>query len=145
MADGDDGVWALQEIGWLDGLVHCAGVSDVASVEDGGAAGWRDAMAVDAGPAAVTRALLPALRAARGRVVFINAAPGTHAIRRWAAYAGSKAALRELADALREEEDAHGVRVTLIFPGGVLTELLRKVREQLGRGYDPARTVSPEI
>ncbi|MFD0883937.1 SDR family NAD(P)-dependent oxidoreductase [Streptosporangium algeriense] len=30
----------------------------------------------------------------------------------------SKAALRELADSLREEEAPHGVRVTTVFPGG---------------------------
>ena len=34
--------------------------------------------------------------------------------------------------------------MTTIYPGGVRTELLRKVREQLGRPYDPAVTVSPE-
>jgi catechol 2,3-dioxygenase-like lactoylglutathione lyase family enzyme len=76
--------------------------------------------------------------------MFVNAAPGSHAVPRWSAYTASKAALRELADSLREEEDRHGVRVTTIYPAGVGTELLRKVREQLGRPYDPATTVSPK-
>jgi NADP-dependent 3-hydroxy acid dehydrogenase YdfG len=143
--NGDDVLPPLTDIDRLDGLVHCAGMSEVASVEDTPRAVWDETMAVNVtGPAAVTRALLPALRASAGRVVFINAAPGLHAVPRWSAYTASKAALRELADALREEEDSHGVRVTTIYPAGVRTELLRKVREQLGRPYDPAATVSPK-
>jgi NADP-dependent 3-hydroxy acid dehydrogenase YdfG len=142
--NSDDGLRPLTQIDRLDGLVHCAGMSEVASVEDTPRAVWDETMAVNVtGPAAVTRALLPALRASAGRVVFINAAPGLHAVPRWSAYTASKAALRELADALREEEDSHGVRVTTIYPAGVRTELLRKVRKQLGRPYDPAATVSP--
>ena len=106
---------------------------------------WEETFAANViGPAALIRSLLPALRAGGGHVVFINAAPGLHAVPNWSAYMASKAALRELADSLREEEGTHGLRVTTIYPGGVRTELLRKVREQLGRPYDPAVTVSPE-
>jgi NADP-dependent 3-hydroxy acid dehydrogenase YdfG len=129
----------------VDALVHCAGLSEVASVEETPRGLWDETFAVNvSGPAALTRALLPALRAARGRVVFVNAAPGLRAVRNWSAYTASKAALRELADSLREEERERGVRVTSIYPGGVRTELLRKVREHLGVPYDPAVTVSPQ-
>ncbi|MGI5271022.1 SDR family NAD(P)-dependent oxidoreductase [Nonomuraea sp. CA-218870] len=38
-------------------------------------------------------------------------------VARWSAFVGSKAALRELADSLREEEAAHGIRVTTVYPG----------------------------
>jgi NAD(P)-dependent dehydrogenase (short-subunit alcohol dehydrogenase family) len=82
-------------------------------------------------------------RLAGSRIVFINAARGSHAVPRWSAYTASKSALRDLADSLREEEDRHGVRVTTIYPGGVGTDLLRRVREQFGQLYDPAATVSP--
>lgn len=129
----------------VDALVHCAGISEIAAVEDTPRGLWDETFAVNvSGPAALTRTLLPALRAARGRVVFVNAAPGLRAVRNWSAYTASKAALRELADSLREEERERGVRVTSIYPGGVRTELLRKVRTQLGVPYDPAVTVSPE-
>jgi NADP-dependent 3-hydroxy acid dehydrogenase YdfG len=129
----------------LDALIHCAGVAEVASVEDTPEAVWQETLAVNlTGPAALTRALLPALRAARGRVVFVNAAADAHATPRWSAYTASKSGLRELADSLREEEAPHGIRVTSIYPGGIRTELLRAVREQFGAPFDPARTVSPE-
>jgi NADP-dependent 3-hydroxy acid dehydrogenase YdfG len=144
-ASADDGLQGLEGIERLDGLVHCAGVAEVASVEDTPRDLWEETMAVNVtGPAALTQALLPALRVTSGRIVFINAAPGIHAVPRWSAYAASKAALRELADSLREEEDRHGVRVTTIYPGGVATELLRTVREQFGQPYDPTATVSPK-
>lgn len=134
----------LRGLDRVDVLVHAAGVSEVAAVADTPAELWQETMAVNVtGPATLTRALLPCLRAAGGRVVFVNAVAGLHAVPKWSAYAASKAALTELADTLRLEEAAHGVRVTSIYPGGIATELLRKVRGALGRPYDPAACVSP--
>jgi NAD(P)-dependent dehydrogenase (short-subunit alcohol dehydrogenase family) len=136
---------ALAALDRLDVLVHAAGIADVASIEESPPELWQHTMAVNVmGPAELTRALLPGLRAAAGRVVFINAVAGLHGIPRWAAYAASKAALTELADSLRLEEGPHGVRVTSIYPGGVATELLRKVRTAFGAPFDPAACVSPE-
>ena len=135
---------AVHELDRVDALVHAAGIADVASVEDSPHDLWQRHLTINlTGPAELTRALLPALRAARGRVVFINAVTGLTAVPNWAAYAASKAALRELADSLRLEEAPRGVRVTSIYPGGVATELLRRVRAGFGRGFDPARCVSP--
>ena len=55
-------------------------------------------------PAVLTRAALPALRAARGLVLFVNSGAGLAAHPDWSAYAASKFGLRALADALRGEE-----------------------------------------
>jgi NADP-dependent 3-hydroxy acid dehydrogenase YdfG len=135
---------ALADLERLDGVVHAAGIAEVASVEDTPHALWDETMTANVvGPADLTRALLGPLRAASGHVVFINLAPGMRAVPNWSAYVASKAALRELADSLREEEDRHGIRVTTIYPGGVATELLRKVRAQFGRPYDPEASVRP--
>jgi NADP-dependent 3-hydroxy acid dehydrogenase YdfG len=123
----------------VDAVVHCAGVAEVATVGESSFAGWHETLGVNLVAAAeLTRMMLPALRRARGHVVFVNAAPGVHAVPRWAAYAGSKAALRELADSLREEEKGNGLRVTTIYPGGTATDLLRKVREQFGHPFRAA-------
>lgn len=136
---------ALRSADRVDALIHAAGISEVASVADTPHDLWQQTMTANVtGPAELTRALLPALRAAGGRVVFVNAVAGLHAVPKWSAYVASKAALTELADTLRLEEAVHGVRVTSIYPGGVATELLRKVRGALGRPYDPAACVSPE-
>jgi NADP-dependent 3-hydroxy acid dehydrogenase YdfG len=135
---------AVRDLGRIDALIHAAGVSEVATVEDSSADLWQQTMTINVtGPAELTRLLLPALRAARGRVVFVNAVADLHAVPKWSAYTASKAALTELADSLRLEEAANGIRVTSIYPGGIATELLRKVRAGLGYAYDPALCVSP--
>jgi NADP-dependent 3-hydroxy acid dehydrogenase YdfG len=127
----------------LDALVHCAGVSTVATVADAEPEVWARILAVNvAGAAELTRLLLPSLRRARGHVIFVNATPGMTAVPGWAAFVGSKAAVRELADSLREEEAA--VRVTTIYPSATATELLREVRAAFGRDYDPTRCIQPE-
>lgn len=106
---------SLPEIERLDALVHCAGIAPVASVEDSARDLWAETLEANVvGPAEATRSFLPALRTARGHVVFVDAAPGLRGVARWSAYVASKAAVRELADSLREEEGANGVRVTSI-------------------------------
>lgn len=136
---------ALADLREVHALVHCAGVAEVASVEDTTPALWQETLAVNVvTPALLTRALLPALRAARGHVIFVNMAPGMHAVERWSAYVGSKAALREVADALHKEEERHGVRVTSVYPTGTATDLLKKVREQFGHQYNPDLCIQPD-
>jgi NADP-dependent 3-hydroxy acid dehydrogenase YdfG len=135
---------SLPAVDRLDALVHCAGVAEVASVEQTAHSMWSETLMVNVVSAAeITRQLLPALRRAVGHVVFINAAPGLHAVPRWSAYVASKTALRELADCLRLEEAPHGLRVTTIYPGGTATALLAKVRAQFGRAYHPADCIQP--
>jgi NADP-dependent 3-hydroxy acid dehydrogenase YdfG len=65
------------------------------------------------------------------------------AVPQWAAFVGSKAALRELADSLRAEEAGNGVRVTTVYPAATATERLRSIRAAFGRSYEPARCIQP--
>ena len=95
-------------------------------------------------PAALTRVALPALRAARGTVVFVNSGSGLRANPGWAAYAASKFGLRALADALRAEEREHGVRVTSVYPGRTATPMQEQVHQHEGKDYDPEAWVQPE-
>jgi len=134
----------LAELDRLDAVVHCAGIAEVASVEETPYSLWLETLTVNVAAAAeITRVVLPALRTAMGHVVFVNAAPGLHAVPRWSAYTASKAALRELSDSLREEEARHGLRVTTIYPGGTATDLLQKVRAQFGSPFDAANCIQP--
>lgn len=125
----------------LDGVVHSAGVVELGTVAEAGTADWQYQFTVNvAAPAELTRVLLPALRAARGQVVFVNSGSGLRARAGWGGYAASKHALRALADALRAEEPE--LRVTSVYPGRTAGEMQRKVREQEGGGYDPAAYMS---
>ena len=98
---------------------------------------WREQIDVNLlAPAELTRLALPALRAARGTVVFVNSGAGLRANPQWAAYAASKHGLRALADALRGEEQEHGVRVTSVYPGRTATPMQERVHDQEGKEYD---------
>jgi NADP-dependent 3-hydroxy acid dehydrogenase YdfG len=134
---------ALEPVGLrsLDGVVHSAGVVELGTVAEAGTADWQIQLTVNvAAPAELTRVLLPALRAARGHVVFVNSGSGLRARAGWGGYAASKHALRALADALRAEEPE--LRVTSVYPGRTASEMQRKVREQEGGAYDPAEYMS---
>jgi len=121
----------------LDSLVHAAGVVELGSVSELDAAAWTGQVAVNlVGPALLTRAALPALRAAEGTIVMVNSGAGLRANPGWAAYAASKFGLRALADAVRAEERPHGVRVTSVFPGRTATPMQEKVHRQEGKAYD---------
>lgn len=135
----------LGELDELDAVVHCAGVSNaVASVAQAHPEMWLQTLAVNVAAAAeLTRVALPALRRSRGHVVFVNATPGMTAVPRWSAFVASKAALRELADSLREEEEPNGIRVTTIYPSATATELLRRIRGLFGRPYEAERCIRP--
>jgi NADP-dependent 3-hydroxy acid dehydrogenase YdfG len=129
----------------LDSLVHAAGVVDLAPVADIDWTQWRHQLDVNlTAPAMLTQALLPALRAARGTVVFVNSGAGLTAHAHWAGYAASKFGLRAFADALRAEESEHGVRVSTVYPGRTATAMQEKVHEQEGRAYDAADWIRPE-
>lgn len=129
----------------IDALIHCAGVADLAAVADFDAEVWQRQLAVNLiGPAGLTAAALPGLRAAAGTVVFVNSGAGINAHADWSCYAASKAGLRSLADALRLEERHHGIRVTSVFPGRVATPMQQRVHAQEGRDYDPSAWVEAE-
>jgi short-subunit dehydrogenase len=129
----------------LDSVVHAAGVVDLGTVGELSVDAWASQLRVNlVAPAALTRVALPALRRARGTVVFVNSGAGLTAHPQWSAYAASKHGLRALADALRAEEAAAGVRVTSVFPGRTATPMQARVHQQEGKDYDPDRWIRPE-
>jgi NADP-dependent 3-hydroxy acid dehydrogenase YdfG len=129
----------------LDVLVHSAGMSALGTVADTPVSTWRRQFEVNVvAVAELTRLLLPALRAARGRVVLLNSGAGLSAPPGWASYAASKFALKAFADALRAEEAVNGLRVTSVHPGRVDTEMQRGVVAQEGGEYRADTYLRPE-
>jgi NADP-dependent 3-hydroxy acid dehydrogenase YdfG len=129
----------------LDVLVHSAGVGLLGAVEETTADTWRRQFEINVvAVAELTRLLLPALRAAQGRVVLLNSGAGLTARPGWGSYAASKFALRAFADALRAEETPNGVRVTSIHPGRVDTDMQRGVVKHEGGEYHAEDYLRPE-
>lgn len=129
----------------VDSLLHIAGVVDLGKVGDLTPKSWRHQLNVNLiAPAELTRHFLPQLRVAQGHVVFVNSGAGLSAHADWSAYAASKHGLKALADALRAEEHANGVRVTSVYPGRTASAMQAKVHQQEGKAYDPSRFIDPE-
>jgi NAD(P)-dependent dehydrogenase (short-subunit alcohol dehydrogenase family) len=80
------------------------------------------------GPLAVTQALLPLLRAGRGRVVNVTSAAGKVGVPLMAPYVAAKHGLEGLSDVLRLELLQSGVRVSVIEPGFIATAMGGKLQ-----------------
>ena len=95
---------AVEPIVELDVLVHNAGVAYPGRVGESSIEEWRATMEVNVlGAVGLTLPLLPALRAARGQVIFVNSGAGRNPSPGLASYAASKFALLAFADALRAD------------------------------------------
>jgi NADP-dependent 3-hydroxy acid dehydrogenase YdfG len=136
---------ATEDISALDVLVHSAGVVTMGPLHKTPVEVWRQTLDVNViAVAELTRVLLPALRAADGRVILINSGAGMRVNPNWGSYGASKFALRGYAEALRAEEEPNGVRVTSVYPGRTATSMQRDVRAAEGGGYDADAYLRPE-
>jgi len=143
LADTDALPAVVEPIVELDALIHNAGVAYPGRVGESTVDEWRASMQVNVvGAVALTLALLPALRAAGGHVVFINSGAGINASPGLASYSASNFALRGFADSLRNDEPS--LRVTSIHPGRIATVMQEGLIAYEGKDYDPSQFLSPE-
>jgi NAD(P)-dependent dehydrogenase (short-subunit alcohol dehydrogenase family) len=118
----------------LAGLVNNAGIAVAGPVELLPLAEFRRQFEVNLfGQIAVTQALLPLLKAARGRIVNMGSLSGKIATPYLAPYCASKHALEALTDALRLELRRFGVEVSIVEPGSVDTPIWGKSRAEADR------------
>jgi NAD(P)-dependent dehydrogenase (short-subunit alcohol dehydrogenase family) len=116
--------------GQLDAVVNNAGIAVTGPLEGLALADLRRQLEINVtGQLAVTQAVLPALRASRGRIVFVSSLSGRVANPMMGAYNASKYALEGMADALRMEVSPWGVKVVLVEPAQTDTDLWRNADE----------------
>jgi NAD(P)-dependent dehydrogenase (short-subunit alcohol dehydrogenase family) len=121
--------------GRLDALVNNAGVVVGGIVEALDLETLRRQLEVNVvGQVAVTQALLPALRAAAGRVVFMSSVSGRVSAPILTPYTASKFAIEAIADGLRVEVRRWGIRVVLVEPGSIDTDVWRNAEAQFDAG-----------
>jgi NAD(P)-dependent dehydrogenase (short-subunit alcohol dehydrogenase family) len=108
----------------LRALINNAGIAINAPVEALPIAEWRKQFEVNLfGQVAMIQALLPALLVSAGTVVNISSVGGKVVLPTYGAYAGSKFALEAVSDALRREVGDLGIKVVVVEPGAVRTEM----------------------
>jgi NAD(P)-dependent dehydrogenase (short-subunit alcohol dehydrogenase family) len=118
----------------LDALVNNAGIGVGGPLEVLSDQQWRDQFDVNFfAQIAVTRAMLPALRRARGRIVFLSSIGGRVAMGFNGPYAASKHAIEAVGDALRVELHNSGIQVALIEPGSIATPIWEKTKGEADR------------
>jgi NAD(P)-dependent dehydrogenase (short-subunit alcohol dehydrogenase family) len=115
---------ASKRVEELDALVNNAGIALAMPLEHVPLDELRAQLEVNVvGQIAVTQAFLPALRNARGRIVFVGSIAGKSALPFLGPYAASKHALEAVADSLRIELRPWGIAVTIVEPGTIKTPI----------------------
>jgi NADP-dependent 3-hydroxy acid dehydrogenase YdfG len=108
----------------LDIIVNNAGVMLLAPVSEARPEDWRQMIEVNlVALMELTRAALPHLKESRGHIVNVSSVAGRIANPGAAGYAATKFGVVAFSEALRREVYADKVRVTVIEPGMVETEL----------------------
>jgi NADP-dependent 3-hydroxy acid dehydrogenase YdfG len=134
-----------QDVKGIDILVHSAGVIQLSSFECASAdqLDWHYKVNVRA-PFLLTQGLLPMIKARQGQIVFVNSTAGLRAGANASQYASTKHALKAVADSLREEVNAAGVRVMSLFLGRTASPMQAGVHEMEHRKYSPELLMQPE-
>ena len=115
---------AVERVETLDILINNAGVALYDDLSDRGA--LEQSLAVNLyGPYGVTQAFLPLLTRSRGAIVNVLSLAAIAAVPFSPAYSISKAAAFSLAQSLRVLLGKRGIRVHVVLPGPVDTEMTR--------------------
>jgi NAD(P)-dependent dehydrogenase (short-subunit alcohol dehydrogenase family) len=110
--------------GGLSGLVNNAGIAIPGPLETLPIDDFRRQTEVNlTGHVAVTQALLPAVRSARGRVVFISSIGGRVALPLTGAYHAAKFGIEAVGDVFRQELRPWGIAVSIVEPGSIDTPI----------------------
>lgn len=111
----------------LAGLVNNAGIAITGPVEMVPVEEWRRQLEVNLiGQVAVTRALLPTILEAHGRIVNVTSIGGRIAGALYGPYSASKFGMEAVTDSLRREVRPLGVEVVAVEPGAVATPIWEK-------------------
>jgi NAD(P)-dependent dehydrogenase (short-subunit alcohol dehydrogenase family) len=110
--------------GGLDGLVNNAGVAVPGPLETLPIDDFKRQIEVNlTAQVAVTQAMLPAIRVARGRIVFITSIGGLMAFPMFGAYHAAKFGLEAVGDVFRQELRSWGIKVAIVEPGSIATPI----------------------
>lgn len=122
-----------QECGRLDILVNNAGQTLSRTLEETTCEDWDRVMATNARSAfLLCRESVRLLRQAQpGYIVNISSVVGVKGYPKQIAYTASKHAMRGMSIAMAEELREENIRVHVICPGGVLTEMVDSVRPDI--------------
>jgi NAD(P)-dependent dehydrogenase (short-subunit alcohol dehydrogenase family) len=116
---------AAQDVGSIDGVVHCAGILRTGLFENVTIDTHRRILEVNLfGSALVTHSALPYLRSSRGSLILMCSVSAFYGPPEYASYGASKAGVLALAQALRVEHAGSGIHIGVVSPHSVNTPML---------------------
>ena len=129
----------------VDLLIHCAGALETGLVANFSVAQLDGMYQVNVrAPFLLTQLLLPSLVQSRGQIVFINSSAAVSTNTALAGYSSTKSALKSIADCLRMEVNASGIRVMSVYPGKTASVMQQRAHAASGKPYDAASLMQPE-
>jgi short-subunit dehydrogenase len=144
--------WAKEQGTGIDGLVNNAGISQRSLAVDTAFKVYRRIIDVDLlAPIALTQAVLPRMVAAgSGHIVGISSVAGIVGSPLRSAYSAAKHGLIGYHDSVRAETAHHGIKVLVVAPGSVRTNVSKSALNAKGnaRGFSDAAIdtgMAPEI
>jgi NAD(P)-dependent dehydrogenase (short-subunit alcohol dehydrogenase family) len=133
--DADATARMLDDLGPVDLLVSNAGIASRGlAIADTADEEYLRLLSVHVlGPLRLMRALLPQMRAARrGDIIVVSSATTSSFPPRSAPYTLAKAAMEAAARTLAREERPHGIRVNIVAPGLVATDMGERLVQATG-------------
>lgn len=132
----------VSAFGGLDLLVNCAGVPQKGPFTEVTPEEWDKVFAVNArAPFFICQAALePLKKSSKPMVINIASVVGFKGYINQSVYSSSKHALTGFTKVFAKEVQPFGIRVHLISPGGVATEMVKKMRPDI----DPFELIQPE-
>jgi short-subunit dehydrogenase len=135
-----------RDVNQVDILAHSAGYIGLGTLEQSPVEELDRHFSVNLrSPYVLTQGLMPSLRKQKGQVVFVNSSvcyqagkPGL------SAYAASKFALKAVAESLREEVNAYGIRVLSVYPGRTASTMQASIHQAEHKPYEPEKLLQPE-
>ena len=81
-------------------------------------------------PFVLARESIPHLREVKGNIVIISSVTGLRGVETMGAYGSTKAALTLMAKTMAKEEAPNGIRVNVISPGPILSDMTKNLTQQ---------------
>lgn len=122
---------AVEEYGRLDVIVNNAGVSQLSRIDELDIEGWEEMIDINLkGVLYGMAAAIPVFRQQQsGHIINIISTSGIKIVPMQGVYAGTKNAIRTIAEAFRQESDGN-IRITGISPGFVKTDFANNLKNE---------------
>jgi len=138
----------VERFGAVDGIIHCAGIIqpfvrlkdlDYAAIDRVFAVNWL-------GTLYLTKTFLPVLLARpEGHIVNVSSMGGFLPVPGQTVYGASKAAVKLFTEGLHSECAGTNVRVTVVFPGAVATNIMKNSGVEIPVSADQAKAMARKI